>query len=206
MVILSACAAFFILTEARAEVNLDCFRTHIEEAIEINKARAPLYAASSGGRSRAISSKLIGLERTSLWGDTLVLGFDRKARPYNEAGVPILCAEMIPMAFAPAYVDRLPPPWPDIRSFSALDGAVLTRILRHELRNEGLQPMADLAERKLMELSAEPRFHCMSRHVLESLIRGARLAPGHDAQAERLGLASTAELSLSFVKAHLFSC
>lgn len=200
--VLFACAGLFSFEPAAAGVNEDCFKTHLLEAIGLNETRAPLYSAATNGRSLEISNKLIGLEKIFIMGNKL-FGFDRRARPYNRAGIPVLCLEMMPMAQAPKYVERRPEPWPRLESFQALDGPVLARELAFALKDNGLRAMADLAEESLNVLLVEPRFHCMSRHVLESLIRTARLAPEHARKALRLGLPSTEKLSRSFAQSHL---
>ena len=41
----------------------DCFRRHLEDAIALNEARRPRYAALSGGASLSISDELISTER-----------------------------------------------------------------------------------------------------------------------------------------------
>lgn len=62
------------------------FYKHIADAIVINKARMPRYAALSGGRSKNLSRLLIWFEYTCV---PFALWFDRKARPFNARGVPI---------------------------------------------------------------------------------------------------------------------
>lgn len=184
------------------EVNRDCFRIHLDEAIALNQERDPLYRAVSDGRSRAISSRLIGLEKLALLANR-VLGLDRRARVYQNAGIPILCSEFVSMELTPKFRARSPRPWPSLNDFVPVDGAVLARTLRHELNKNGLEGLAAAVEAKLEELNHEPRFHCMVKHVLESLARTARLAPTHEAQAKALGLPSPRHLSDLFIWAQL---
>ena len=79
------------------------FERHLREAIALNQARAPRYAALSGGASLPISRKLILAERLLL---PLAWALDRWARPYHAADVPVLADVFEPMRRAPAFVSH----------------------------------------------------------------------------------------------------
>ena len=60
-------------------------------------------------------------------------------------------------------------------------------------------------EHKLEELGETPNFHCMLRHLLESILRISNLAPIHEQKAEAIGMLSTRALSLLLVRLHLLT-
>jgi hypothetical protein len=76
--------------------------------------------------------------------------------------------------------------------------------IREALKKEGFEGAAKASEEALHELAAYPSYLCMARHVLESILRAATLAPEHAHKAKQLGLASTEDLSKDFIKLQLF--
>ncbi|HLL48487.1 MAG TPA: hypothetical protein VK399_17425, partial [Longimicrobiaceae bacterium] len=58
---------------------------------------------------------------------------------------------------------------------------------------------------ELAALEAVPCYHCMLRHLLESMLRVTSLAPTHAARAEAAGMKSTAGLSRLVLRLHLFA-
>lgn len=185
-----------------ADTNSYCMREHLEDAIRLNLERRPLYAAESDQRSLIISDHLISVERQALLFNR-IFGFDRNALPYQTAGVRLLCAEFVSMQEVPPFQSRGVRPWPDLGTFVPIDGLILARQLRGAWKQGGLDGLIHEAEVTIERLASEPRFHCMVRHVLESVIRAARLAPHHDRKARRLGLQSPFPLSIDFTISQL---
>ncbi len=86
----------------------ECFRTHLREAIQLNRTRGVLYAQLSQGESQALTDKLISLERLAIFGSYLpFLGynFDERALEWqnSSARIQIVCDEFISMHETPAY-------------------------------------------------------------------------------------------------------
>ena len=52
------------------------------------------------------------------------------------------------------------------------------------------------------DLEDYPNFHCMVRHLLESMLRISNLAPIHEREATELGLPPTRDLSWTLVRMH----
>nr|MBA2571563.1 hypothetical protein [Gemmatimonadota bacterium] len=70
------------------------FETHLREAIALNRERLPLYAQLTDGASLPISRRLIRAELLAL---PLARYFDRRAQPYERAGIPLLSEAFVSM-------------------------------------------------------------------------------------------------------------
>lgn len=78
------------------------FAHHLEEAVELNRARGPLHAARSQGASKPVTRRLIFLEqlvRPIAWLT------DQRGKKWNKRGVGIVRDDFMPMSHAPA-LDR----------------------------------------------------------------------------------------------------
>lgn len=127
---------------------------------------------------------------------------DRRARRFQEEGIPIGCAEFVSMALTPPLGDRAsdppargPAPGPDPDS--------LRTALADAYGEGGFPAVAGAADRMLVRLEGSPRYHCMTRHLVESVWRVARLAPDHAAAASAAGLPTTRGLSELMFRLHL---
>ena len=70
------------------------FHRHIRDAIRINRQRRPVYGAMAGGPARRASDLLIRTEYLCL---PFAAVFDRRARRFNEAGIPIVQDDFVSM-------------------------------------------------------------------------------------------------------------
>ena len=176
-----------------------CFQRHLKEAISLNERRSEVYAAWTEGESAPISNRLIRSERLAL----LVAWYvDRRAAPFQEAGIPIACAEFVSMSLTPPVGDGpgLEPPQP---YRPGPDPHSLIATLQDAYAEGGFAAVAAASNRLLKGLEHAPDYHCMTRHLLESTRRIAQLAPHHAAAAERAGLQSTVSLSELLLRLHL---
>jgi len=179
-----------------------CFQQHLEEAIALNQARKPRYSSLSGGRSEAVSDALIRSEQTSL---ILAARVDEAAEPFHAVAVPIVCDEFVPMDGVPGFRERTsfaPEPLDD---FEAVDGDALSRELEASFAEGGFPALSQLARAKLDSLSHPRAYHCMTRHMLESVRRIANFAPVQDARARAAGMSGALALSEDMVRLHLLS-
>jgi hypothetical protein len=176
-----------------------CFRRHLEEAIELNERRLPIYSAWTGGASEPISRGLITGERRGLLPARYV---DRQARRYHAAGVPIVCAEFVAMSLTPP-LDSAPGPPPGYPIPPAPDPDTLLALVRTAYGSGGFGAVVDAVVAELATLDDAPAYHCMARHLLESLARTAALAPLHAEAAAVAGLPSTVPLSELMIRLHL---
>jgi hypothetical protein len=177
------------------------FERHLREAIALNRQRAPRYAALTDGASLPISRALVRHERMLL---PVARWFDRRAAPYHRAGVPLLEEAFVSMDATPAWLPfRAPDPAvPRLRP----DGGRVAREVRHALHRAGFAGAAAALERQLAALAPEPSYHAMLRHLLESALRIALLAPRHDVRAREAGLSSPLHISGWLLRLHLWGC
>jgi len=174
-----------------------CFEAHLQDAIALNQARSPGYAAASGGRSSRISSRLITGERVTL---PVARWLDGRAVPWQDAGVALLCDDLVGMDQAPAFVARQSPPPP---GYVRVDGAAVAARLTTAFAAGGYDRLRAAVADQLAAIAGAPAYHCMLRHLLDSTLRAANLAPVHETEAAGLGLASPHALSRDFVLAQL---
>ncbi len=156
-----------------------CFEAHVREAIALNTERRAVYAALSAGASEPISDRLLALEHATL---PVARAFDRRAAVFVDAGIPVMCEEFVPMAGAGVAARMTPPgeyPGP-------VDGLGLAVDLARA-RSRGGWPGMVVASEQALSALGPPEYHCMTRHLLESVRRAAGLAPRHLAATRALG-------------------
>lgn len=185
---------------ASEKAHAGCFRDHLSEAIAINLEREPIYQQLSNYRSTEISNRLISGERLAKFASYLFYNFDAEAEKFQAQGIQIVCDEFIPMSNTPTF--RAVSEGASLDKFEPLDYIQIQRDLRRALR-VGFGAVHETAKRWIGQIEhAEPRFNCMTRHVLESVARIALLAPGHMAKAKALGLSTTEDLSRRMISSH----
>jgi hypothetical protein len=174
------------------------FEQHMLDAIALNEARAPLYSALTDGASLAISRRLILSERSLL---PVARWFDRRARRWERAGLPILEELFVPMGTTPAFAERSKEsPGP---GNAALDGSVRRRVMR-AYRDDGFEGAALALHHAIESLSVEPGADCLVRHLLESAYRLAVLAPRQIDAARERRMASPRWLLSLLLRLHLW--
>lgn len=175
-----------------------CMERHLREAIELNRARAPLYARLSAGASRRVSRRLIATERLAL---PLARLLDAYAERYQDAGIPVLCEDFVEMSgVAPAPDRRGPAP---AGSFTPVEAGPLARRLRAARRAGGFGGTAAAADAEVARLAHQPEYHCMTRHMLESIRRVAGQAERYAGDADRLGVPAPTWISDVLLRLHL---
>lgn len=179
-----------------------CFQEHLEEAIALNESRRPKYSALTEGRSETISDTLINSERLSL---IFAKSVDESAQPYHEAGIRIVCDEFVPMSGTPAFSETFSFEPEPLTAFEAVDGDELSKELEAAFNDGGFVALSELADASILALETPRAYHCMLRHMLESLRRIANLAPVHDASATEAGMESTLAISEEMVRLHFLS-
>lgn len=177
------------------------FERHVREAIALNEARAPLYSELSGGASRAISRRLILLERAVL---PLARVFDRRAAPYHRAGIPVLEALFASMANAPPFAPASSPPRP-LAPIQVPRPRTIRRRVRAQYKARGFDGARDALAVELAALDGAPGTEYLTRHLLESAHRLAGLAPGQIRLARAHGLTSPRRLLTLLLRLHLWS-
>ena len=175
------------------------FVHHLKEAIVINWKRLPRYASISGGKTVPHSMKLIFSEKISL---PFAFTIDRLARPYQKAGIPIGDLEFISMEKIPEFSEHFPFSPEPLSAFVRVDGKGMAKKMKWALATHGFAG-------ELRKIEPPRAYHCMLRHVLESVLRMANLAPLHEKRAKELGfespLISCAKLSRMMLWGHIIS-
>ncbi len=164
------------------------FVKHIKEAIDLNRARAEYYSLKTGGESKAVSNRLILLEKVSL---PLAAGIDLMAASFNKKTIPVVDADFVSMdGVAPA---EKPPLYKNI----APAGTVLKmRLLNNALDNSVKKAVKTADFTKICEachnylLSVEEIertagcHFALSKHIGESLGFAALNAPQYAKQSD----------------------
>lgn len=176
-----------------------CFSEHVREAIRLNEERMPLYSSLSYGESRELSKDLIFTERTT-W--VAAKGFEIFAKKYWKAGIPVLCADFVPMSQTPAFKKSFDHDAPKEADYRRPDVDRWVDEL-HESIKMGFTTTHATALRLLKEVESPKGFHCMAKHVLESIARVAYLAPQYETRAKAAGLVSPGYLERNNLKLHL---
>lgn len=172
---------------------------HLEEAIALNTERRPLYGEQDW-RAYIVSTLLIWSEKWSL--KFIAPKFDQAARVYQEHGIALLCDEFIEMSKAPQFVARTQNP-PEIETYQPPNVKAVVSALRLAIESRSLNELQDASGFHLHLLESEPRFNCMTRHLLESVHRAAHLGPVHIQKAKEMGLPSPEDLIWDFITEHL---
>ena len=184
---------------ASLECGQGCMRRHIEEGRSLNEERMPLYEALTRGDSLPISRMLIGYETFSLPFADIV---DGRAAPWQQEEICLACFEFISMEETPPFRETFEDGPPLLTDFQSRDALKLSQALREAWNQEGFPGLSAALEETLSELEQSPKFHCMLRHILESMLRISNLAPLYDQMAEARGLPSPLEISTMMADLH----
>lgn len=177
------------------------FEMHLLQAIRINKTRMPLYAALTDGKSVRISKRLIFWEIMAL---PMARILDWRARKYQAAGIPVVIEDIVSMDLTPEFNSCASvPPMPLMR-FVCQNGKVIAKKIYKAYKEQRFSGIVGITQEELRGIRQVPTYHCMLRHILESILRVADLAPKHDAFAISKGMVSTRCLSWHMLCLHLF--
>lgn len=177
-----------------------CLTEHLREAMVLNREREPLYAELSQGQSREVTEGLLRMERKLLLTAPLA---DLWAAPYQAAGIPLLCQDLISMSETPSFV-AMNPAGPDAFSnFIPADVAALEIQLNQFYSDRAYEDLADYLDHEIEKLEKAPRYNCLVKHMLESIRRMAVLTPQHAQKAKDLGWISPEILSRLVLKTNI---
>lgn len=176
------------------------FAGHLRDAIRLNRERLPRYAELTAGHSVPISRSLIRAERAAI---PLALLVDAAAARHRRRGLRVGCDEWEPMERTPSFAAAAPAVPAGATPFRERRGRPVARRIAAALRGDGFAGAEQAAQRELEALAGKPEHHCMLRHLLESAVRVAALAPLHVRDAERLGVVSPVGWSRRLLRLHL---
>ncbi|MBK22558.1 MAG: hypothetical protein CME70_01020 [Halobacteriovorax sp.] len=156
-----------------------CFYDHVKDAIELNRERRGAYSKETNGASEKISRYLI------IWEKLILLKankYDRKSSQFQNLGIPFMCEDFIDMRETPEIITRtaqIPRGYLNIYKPK-------TKIIKKNLKASlkiGYKPFKISIVRELEKLKFNKSYDCLLRHLLESLLRTADLAPRYIAVA-----------------------
>jgi len=176
------------------------FALHIVEAIEMNTERMPLYARLSDGASLPLSRRLIRYEKLTLPFAALT---DWVGKGFQRNGIKVVESEFVPMSLAPKFSERFPFEPEPLSAFRPVDGRALTRLIGQAKKRGGFAEASHVIAEELHRLERPRAYHCMIRHLLESMLRIANLAPLHAERARELGVRSPRLLCDYLLWSHL---
>jgi hypothetical protein len=178
----------------------NCFREHIQESIVLNKKRKIEYAALSEGQSDKIFTHLIAMEHLTL---PIAMYYDMKAKPYKKKGLDLFCHEFMSMKknegmnpeikTAPSY------------AFPALSLEDFKRDIKRAIKGKDDQLVLKISMKLLEEMKSYPAFHCMSRHMIESIYRFAYFVDIREKESADLGIDSPKDLLFNVMNTHLLA-
>lgn len=179
-----------------------CIVTHINEAIQLNKARKVYYTELSQGLSTQTSNALIFLEKQML---PISYIFDGIAKKYQKAGLDLFCEDLISMNETPSFKNTYENGAPDVKNFKYIKRFEIYKSLKNSFKNESYESLIKTSYKWIDDLSVEPRFNCLTRHFLEAIIRSAKLAPVHIEKAHQKGMKSPRALVNRYLKSIFIS-
>ena len=190
----------FFVSGVEARADQVCFAGHLRAAIALNSERKAIYSELSDGASDKVSRVLILGERIAL---PQAMFLELEARKYQRAGIPILCDEFASMSTVPPIsmtkAEVVPAP-----AFMASDPAkIWSEQVRKAYDQDGFGGASASASQILEGLQSTPRFFCMARHLLSSIVRVANLAPVYERAALEKGMKSPLGISRSLLMKHL---
>jgi hypothetical protein len=122
------------------------------------------------------------------------VSFDEEALPFQQAGIHVLCEDLRPLTDAgpePVVPEVVAPAGPVPAAIAADPEILWAFTLASALLKDGAGPEfpATLSTaRGILEEISDHRFFCMSRHLLQSIVRMAALTPKQDQEARDAGL------------------
>lgn len=164
------------------------FVKHLADAIVVNRARKPIYAALTDGRSKRLSTALIWFERGSI---PLAAWTDWRAKRFNARGIPIVKDDFVSMERIRA--PETPPRYR--RRASDAELATLRTLvagyaadLGRTIAASDFDAAAAASHGALLEIErleeAWQAHLCMSRHFVESIGLCALNAPRYAAASD----------------------
>jgi hypothetical protein len=173
---------------------------HIQDAIQLNLQRMPLYSKLTDGASVQYSKFLIRQERLTL---LLAQYFDRMGSKFQRKGIPIVYEEFVDMNQTPDFSPSYPTEFESLPDLQKINSTLFRKALRKTVNGFDFEKVKILCEEELESISKQPHVYCMYRHVLESMRRIAHFAPIHAENTANRGIRTTAFLSHKLLQCHL---
>jgi hypothetical protein len=176
-----------------------CFNKHITDALKLFKERYSKYGKLTQGKSNKVLLQVMASQTEML---PVAWFFDIRARKYQNAGVPVMCDDFVSMSLVPAFKNSVDIPGEPIEVYVSPEPDTIIAEIENEFAINGFEGVRRIAEANIEWLKVSPAYHCMLRHMLESIRRAARLAPSYISETEKLGMKSSSKLSWDFIRLH----
>lgn len=194
MIILSA----LLISGFSANAQRNCLSQHLTEAIELNEVRREIYAEMTQGKSKKVSNQLIRYEKF-IHSILPLTGIEKAAKELQDQGIPMLCEDF--HAGLNPHAPVLQKDRPQLSDFKAFNHKKAKQLLAEQIEAGNLSGVYTQAVALIESASDEMRFHCMIRHVLESIARVAKQGIKYDEMAKEKGLTEKpSELTLKILK------
>ena len=167
----------------------------------LNAKRKPIYSELTDEASERISNTLISSEWFS---KQLARSVEKDAQPFEDAGVGIVCDAFVSMSKVPPFQQNTGLRH-DEKQYQVFDTDDLKDLIEELNKENRFTEIVETIEIKIAELKSQPQFHCMIRHVLESIRRIAHQADSQNSKAKALGLPSSLPISRKLIDLHLLS-
>lgn len=191
----------FLTCSVFAKAEHSCMYLHIDDAMILNQARAPIYSRLSDGESDGVSEAMISFEKGLLRAASIA---DAVAFPLQVSGIPILCVDYVHMSETPPFRNSFAQGAPKLSQFHQLDIYAVKVALTAALQSDDFESLIEIATQNIEVLEREKRFNCMVHHFLESIRRVAGLAPQYQAMAKsKLSAYGTKLISKKVLKGHI---
>lgn len=172
---------------------------HIIDAIGINMMRLPKYWRLTKGRSAKFSMTLITFEIFSL---PLALILDIWAIKYQIKKIPVMKYEFLKMNDIPKFNSHYP---------VGISDGIPTEInidlfydkISNSLKTNNFDQFKNDIEFQLNSINNSPRYLCITRHLLESILRAIGLMNLHIDRANKLNTKAPVKLSKTIISIHL---
>ena len=179
----------------------DCLAFHIKEAIELNTERLDLYSKVSGGRSIALSEKLIESEKNVLRVSSIL---DKPAQMWQVHGVPVGCIDFVSMSETPPFQVRTAAPPVSFERLKTEELWSLVVRLKIATKKSYEKSLFEVHE-EILEFRDQKEYHCMKRHILESIARSIYLLPIYEKLSASKLLISPRGLMTLYIEAQITS-
>ncbi len=187
-------------TVSASSPETNCFAHHIHESIVINTARKHFYSRLTKGHSDEVYNLLILTERLSL---PMALVYDLRASGFQKKGVPVFCREFVSInatsTFDPSNI-KIP-----TDKFVPFNYGPVKAQLKKAIAVGDMDAVKRLSLDAVVELNKTPSYHCMVKHIFESVYRFAYFLPKQVEAARNAGLKSPSPLLIDGIKLHLLA-
>lgn len=178
----------------------DCLYDHMKEAKELNFERAGRYAELSNGKSLMVSGLLIGSESLAQMTARI---FDQRAHKFRQAGIPVLCEDLMLMKSAPEQQVKKEPSRSTPTKYGSAYIQDISEHLRTTLENDNFSNLEYISDLYVELFMSHKDYYCMTRHLLESIRRSSGLYEKYQQAASEKNISGLNQLMSDYLNAQI---